>query len=134
MQEDTENINNYDEGTKCAFDAMTKEIGLLVDVYPRKNVVGYENQEAEDSERTKNAVQEWVSMQELDSTHEMVAAGQLNVGDVKFTFKSDSIIEPEGYVKKNDNWYKVLELTKVRGINKDEIMWIRAFGKKVPMR
>ena len=76
--------------------------------YPRKNIITYEGQEGEESERDKNPVTEWVSMQELDSTHEMVASGQLDIGDVKLVFQSNSIIEPEGYVKKNDNWYKVL--------------------------
>ena len=125
---------NYDEGLKEDFDNMTADFGVQVLVFKREDVINYEGQETEDSERIKHSVAETVSMQELDSTHEMVAAGQLDVGDVKFTFQADSIAKEEGYVQKNDKWYKILEISYIRGISNDKIIYIKAFGKKVPMR
>jgi hypothetical protein len=64
----------------------------------------------------------------------MVATGQLNMGAVRITFKSDSIVEEECYIKKNSNTYKIIRLTKVRGMKNDRVLYIIAYGNKVPNR
>ncbi len=125
---------NYDIGIQEDFDNMTDELGYsTVEVYLRDTSLNYEGQEG-DGSTTENVVRELAFLQELDSTHEMVATGQLNMGAVRITFKSDSIVEEECYIKKNSNTYKIIRLTKVRGMKNDRVLYIIAYGNKVPNR
>ena len=126
-------INNYDVGAKEDFDNMTDELGHEVTVYVRNDTLNYEDQQS-DIDFYDNGTTETVFMQELNSTHEVVQAGQMDVGDVKFTFKADSKAGEEGKVSTNNRNYKILKLTTVRGMNNDEILFIKAFGKKLPNR
>ena len=127
--------NQFDEGMKQDFDNMTLDLGRECFVYPRTETLSYESQEAED-EFLKSAVTEIVFLQELDTTHEMVSSGQMNVGDVRFAFQGASVAEEEGYVSPDGGktMYKILRLTKVRGMTGDIVTYIKAFGKKVPGR
>ena len=118
------------------YNNMTHELGRECIVYPRDDELTYEGQENEDSE-LGNGVREIVFLQELDSEHEVIASGQMDVGDVNLTFKSDSIAEEEGYVSPDIDStikYKILRLTKVRNQSNNAIMYIKGFGKKVPNR
>jgi len=127
---------NYDEGLREDFDNMTEELsgGRKVMVYPRKNTLNYEGQEGTDSGRGEGS-EEVVFLQELDTTHETPDSGIMYVGDVRFTFKSDSIAEEEGTVVDGDVEYKILELTKTKNMSdRNLIIDIRAFGKKLPKR
>ena len=127
--------NRFDIGMQEDFDNMTTELGREVTVYPRADVLTYESQESTDS-GLGDGVTEVVFLQELDSEHEMVASGQMNVGDVRFEFLSDSSVEEEGYVSPDTGTtnYKVLKLTKVKNQTNNVIIRIKAFGKKVPNR
>lgn len=117
---------------------MTKEMGKEVLVYPRNESLEYSGYEGESHNIKDNpmsakskGVKEIVFFQELNTEHEVVASGMFKVGDVKFNFMSNSIIEEEGYVVNGAITYKVIELTKY-GV--DTITDIRAFGKKLPNR
>lgn len=127
--------NQFDVGMQQDFNNMTDDLSLgkPVMVYPREDVLTYEGQEGTSS-GLGTGVSEIVFMQEVDQTNEAVAAGILNVGDVKFTFKSDSIAEEEGYVLENDRNYKIIGLTIVKGQSNGEIIYISGYGKKVPNR
>jgi len=70
----------------------------------------------------------------MNSQNETKNSGILAVGDVKFVFQSNSIAEEEGLVFTRNNWYKIIELTKINGMTNDSILYIKAFGKKVPYR
>lgn len=126
-------MNNYDEGIQEDFDNMTEDLGREVEIFLRVNTLNYEGQEGEDSDLGPSNI-EIVFLQELDSTHEMVQSGQLNVGDVKLTFQHNSIAEEEGYIKADGNIYKILKLTKLRGMNNNAILEIKGTGKKLPNR
>lgn len=126
-------MNNYDEGIQEDFDNMTEDLGREVEIFLRVNTLNYEGQEGEDSDLGPSNI-ETVFLQELDSTHEMVQSGQLNVGDVKLTFQHNSIAEEEGYIKADGNIYKILKLTKLRGMNNNAILEIKGTGKKLPNR
>jgi len=127
--------NRFDIGMQEDFNNMTEELGREVLVYPRVDELTYEGQEDENSGRG-TGVTEVVFLQELDTQHEMIASGEMKVGDVRFTFKSDSIAEEEGYVSPDSGttFYKILQFTKVRNQNNNVISYIKAFGKKVPNR
>jgi len=127
--------NQFDVGMEEDFNNMTYELGREVLVYTRDDVLTYEAQEGTGS-GLNTGVTEVVFLQELDSQHEMVASGEMKVGDVRFTFQSDSIVEEEGYVSPDDGitQYKVLSLTKVKGQTNDTVTYIKAFGKKIPNR
>lgn len=125
--------NQYDVGAKEDFNNMTWELGREVLVFVRNDTLNYEDQQS-DTDFYGTGVTETVFMQELDSKHEVVQAGQFDIGDVKFTFKADSVAAEEGKVTSNSNDYKILKLTKVRGMNNDDILYIKAFGKKLPNR
>jgi len=127
--------NQFDVGIQEDFDNMTYELGRECYVYERVNDLTYSGQEGTDSE-LKNPIVEIVFLQELDSEHEMITSGQMNIGDVKFTFKSDSIIKEEYYVSPDlgSTKYKILKLTKVKNQTNDSVLFIKGFGKKVPNR
>jgi len=122
----------YALGAQEDFNNMTSEVGKEVVVRARNDVLNYEGQEGESSGYS-GSVTEVVFLQELDTTHEMVAAGELKVGDVRLVFQSDTTAEEEGRVTWNSRDYKIINFTKSRGEN-DEIMDVRAFGVKVPNR
>lgn len=123
----------YDEGIQSDFDCMTDEAGREVTVQTRTEVLSHESQEAEGTAYTAG-ITETVSMQEMDSTHEQVQSGEFKVGDVKFTFKSDSIAEEEGRVIADGNTYKILKLTRTRGLVGNSILEIKSTGKKIDQR
>jgi hypothetical protein len=125
--------NQYDVGAKEDFDNMTNELGREVLVYVRNDTLNYENQQS-DTDFYGTGVTETVFMQELNETHDVVREGQMDVGDIKFTFKADSVAAKEGKVVANNKDYKILRLTTVRGMNNDEILYIKAFGKELPDR
>ena len=127
--------NQFDTGMQEDFDNMTFDLGREVLVYPRSDTITYESQQAEE-EFLKTGVSEVVFLQELDTTHQMVQSGQMNVGDARFTFQHDSVAAEEGYVSPDGGktMYKILQLTYVRGQTNDVISYIKAVGKKVPNR
>ena len=122
----------FSAGAREDFDNMTSEIGKSVLVKTRNDVLNYEGQEGTSSGYSTGTY-EIVFIQELDSQNEMLAAGELQTGDVKFHFKSDSVAEEEGVVVWNTNNYKIITLTEVSGEN-DEIIYIKAYGKKLANR
>jgi len=127
-------VYQYDIGAQQDFDNMTLELGKNnVEVQPRTFILDYSGQEGTSS-GSGSSVLETVFLQELDSTHEMIASGQLDVGDVRLVFQKNTTAEEEGYVIKNSNIYKIIQLTKVRGMANDVILYTKAFGKKVPNR
>ena len=117
------------------FDNMTAELGRTCTVYPRSDDLTYEGQEGTSS-GLDTGVSETVFLQELDSEHEVVASGQMDVGDVHFTFQNDTVAEEEGYVSPDSGTtnYKILRLTKVKNQNNNVIIYVKGFGKKVPNR
>lgn len=125
--------NQYDVGMQEDYNNMTEDLGREVTVYPRDNDLDYGGQE-DTASGLGEGVKEVVFLQELDTKHEMIQAGQLKVGDVKFTFKSYTIAEEEGFVKTRDVIYKILALTFVRNMSNDIITYVKAFGKKIPNR
>jgi len=127
--------NQFDVGMQQDFDNMTYELGRECLVYTRKESLTHEGQEGEDSKKS-SGVLEIVFLQELDTEHEMVAAGQMNVGDVRFIFQHDSIAEEEGFVSPDEGStnYKILQLTKVKNQTNNAVIYTKAFGKKVPYR
>jgi len=127
--------NLWDKGLQTDFNNMTKELGRRVLVYKRDDEMSYEGQSDENS-TVEPAISEIVFLQELDTEHEMIASGQMNIGDVRFTFQDNSIAEEEGFVSPDDGttMYKILKLSKVRNQSTNAIMYIKAFGKKIPGR
>lgn len=87
-------------------------------------------------DRVKPYHEEIVFLQELDSEHELIASGQMDIGDVRFKFQSDSKIAEEDFVSPDGGitFYKVLNLTKVRNQSNDIILYTKATGKKLPKR
>ena len=124
--------NQFDVGMQEDFNNMTLELGREVYVYPRDDELTHEGQEGTDS-GLEDPVTEVVFVQELDSEHEMVASGQLDVGDVRMTFLHNSIVEIEGYVSpdKGTSMFKVLTITKVMNQSNNAVVYIKAFGKRV---
>ena len=127
--------NIWDKGLQADFNNMTKELGWLVWIYKREEDLTYEGQEDTNTDK-EPYVPEIVFLQEIDSEHEMIASGQMNIGDVKFTFQSNSIAEEEAFVSpdEGETFYKILKLTKIRNQTTNAIMYIKAYGKKVPER
>jgi hypothetical protein len=127
--------NNYDFGIQKDFDNMTYDLGREVLVYPRADVLSHESQQAE-ADFLKSGRIEVVFLQELDTKHEMVAAGQMKVGDVRFSFMHNTAAEEEGYVSPDGGktMYKIINLTYVKNQTYNEIMFVKAYGKKVPNR
>lgn len=125
--------NRWDEGLQEDFNNMTEELGRELSVYPRSNDLDYGGQEGTSS-GLGTPTTEIVIIQEIDATHEVVQSGMLSIGDVRFTFRHNSIAEEEGYVYDGDNQYKILQLTKVKNMHNNNILYIKAFGKKIPKR
>lgn len=125
--------NQFDKGIQEDFNNMTEELGTKFKVYSKEYSDTHEGQEGEDTE-SGFSKEEIGSIQELDSKHEVVASGQFDVGDLRVTLKHDTIAKEEGYIEWNDSLYKLLTITKVRGLNNDVITHVVAHGKKVPGR
>jgi hypothetical protein len=125
--------NNYDEGLQQDFDNMTLELGREILVYPYDVSLTYEGQEGASS-AVGDPVTEIAFLQELDGSHEVVASGQLDVGDVRIFFMNDSIAEEEGYVYANGNWYKLIKMNIIKGMTGDKIVYVKGYGKKLPLR
>ena len=125
--------NLYDQGMQEDFNNMTIELGTEISIYSKTYSETYEGQEGSSTvDGTKYT--ETASIQEIDAKHEMVASGQLDVGDVVVTLKSDTIAQEEGYIDWQGNRYKLLTITKVRGMKNDVVTHVVARGKKVPGR
>ena len=107
---------------------------IIFSIFSRNSTETYEGFESDDGYPTAASATETAFMQELDSTHEMVASGQMNIGDVRIVFLNDSIIAEEDKITCNSNNYKVLGLTKVRNMSNNIVLYIKGFGKKVPGR
>ena len=125
--------NQFDKGIQEDFDNMTYELGHEVTVYPRSFDLNYEGQE-DTSSGFSTGMTEIAFIQILDEEHEMVQSGQLNIGDVRFTFQNDTIAEEEGKVIANGQEYKILKLTKIRGQSNEAILYVKGTGKKIPNR
>lgn len=129
--------NRWDVGLKQDYDNMTKDIArdTPVLIFLRDDLLTSEGQRSEE-EIAEKGIEETVFLQELDSTNEMVASGLLEVGDVRFEFLSDSIIENEALVTPDygETFYKVMKMTKVKNQSNDYVIFIKAFGKKIPNR
>jgi len=134
--------NQFDVGIQEDFDNMTEDIGHIVSIKNRANYLSYEGQESDYTDSHGETVEkqftepvlEVVFIQELNSKHEVVQSGQLNVGDVRIVAKSNSIIQEESIVTDNGAEYKVVELTKTGGMSNSIVMSIVAHGKKLPQR
>lgn len=126
--------NRYDVGLQEDFDNMTKDLGRKVLVYPRDDELTYEGQTSGNIEGVP--VSEIVFLQEIDEENEMVASGQLSVGDVRFTFLHNTIAEEEGFVSPDSGvtFYKILKLTRVGNMQNNEKIFTKGFGKKIPKR
>ena len=127
--------NRWDFGIQEDFDNMTKDLGRECIVYPRLVDLSYEGQE-DTSSGMDTGVTEVVFVQELDSEHEMIASGQMDVADVRFVFLSNSTAEIEGFVTADEgvSYYKILTLTIVKNQQNNVIEYIKGMGKKIPNR
>jgi hypothetical protein len=125
--------NQYDVGAQEDFDNMTRELGREISVYTRKFDLDHQGQE-DTTSSYEDPVTEVAFLQELDSQHEMIAAGQLNIGDVKIFFLHDSVIGEEDKIIADALTYKVINVSIIKGMNNNEVLYIKAFGKKVPGR
>ena len=134
--------NQYDVGIQEDFDNMTGDIGHTVLIKNRANYLDYTGNETDydDADGTTvdkqytTPIEEIMFIQELNSKNEMVQSGQLSVGDVRIVAKSNSIIQAESIIEDSGNEYKIIELTKIGGMNNSNIMAIIAHGKKLPKR
>ena len=126
----------YDIGMREDFDNMTEDLGREVTIYTREEVLTYEGQSGEDSNNKKYGTKEIAFIQPLDETHEMVASGQLNVGDVRFMFKADTIAKEEFIVSPDDGKtaYKILTITRPEGMANDIPVYVKGYGKIIPDR
>ena len=126
--------NVLDIGLQEDFDNMTADLGtddIIINL--REYSITHEGQEGENSVDGFK-YQETAAIQELDSKHEVVASGQLDVGDVRVTLKHDTIAKEEAFIEWNNALYKIITITKVRGMNNNVITHVVAHGKKVPKR
>jgi len=135
--------NQYDVGLAQDFDNMTTDIGHYITVYNRKNDLSYEAQETNDESpdgednpynQYEEPYEEIAYLQELDTKHEMVHSGQLNVGDVRVVLKANSEVKEEALIQDNNVQYKVIKLTRVGGMTNSVPIWIIAWGQKLPFR
>ncbi len=128
-------MNNWDFGLQQDFDIMTKELGREIIIFLRDDILTSEGQRTEE-ELALTGIVEVAFCQELDSTHEMIASGLMEVGDVKFQFLSNSCVEEEALVTPDEGitFYKVIKLTKVKNQNNNQVILIKAYGKKIPNR
>lgn len=125
--------NNFDLGAQGDFDSMTEELGAEILIYPRKYDTTHEGYEDENT-KSKPASKEIAFLQELDTKHEVVVSGQFNVGDVRVTLQANTIANEECQILANGNTYKILNLTYVKGMNNGAVLYVKAFGKKLPKR
>lgn len=125
--------NQFDVGAQQDFDSMTEELGTVIEIYRRKYDINYEGQEDENT-KNRQVVLETAFLQELDTKHEMVNSGQFSVGDVRIVFQSNTVANEECQILANDNLYKVLNLTYVKGMNNGVILYVKGYGKKLPKR
>jgi hypothetical protein len=133
--------NRYDVGIQKDFDSMTAELGTTFLVLPYQPSLNYEGQETEGVMYGEEFT-ETGSIQELDSKHEVVSSGEFSVGDVRLTLPSSTKISEEDLVEWTENvdkynkpaLYKILSLTRVRGMGSDVITHVKAYGKKMPSR
>ena len=122
----------YAAGMQEDFDNMTSELGRNVTVQTRDDDLNYEGYE-DTSSGWSAGVTETVYIQELDTENEMVAAGELSVGDVRLVFKNDSVAEEEGIVVDGTINYKIIDFTKVKGED-GTVLYVKAHGKKLANR
>ena len=135
-------MNQYDVGIQQDFDNMTLDISHLITIYKRINFLNSEGQESyqDDPDGLVNdpqydsGTEEYAYVQELDTQHEMVQSGQLDVGDVRIVFPSTSTVTPECIVVDNNIQYKIITYTKTSGMNNQIVMSIVAHGKRLPGR
>ena len=125
--------NLYDQGMQEDFNNMTIELGTEITIYSKTYSLTHEGQEGSSTVEGTNYT-ETASIQEIDAKHEMVASGQLDVGDLIVTLKHNTVAQEEGYIEWQGNTYKLLTLTKVRGMKNDVVTHVVARGKKVPGR
>lgn len=136
------NTNQYDVGIQQDFDNMTLDISHSVTIFKRTDYLDYEGQESYQDNpdgtihnpQYDEGTEEYAFVQELDTKHEMVQSGQMNVGDVRIVFPSTSTVSEECIVNDNGVDYKILSYTKTGGMSNSAIMSIVAYGKKLPGR
>jgi len=129
-------VNNYwDYGMQEDFDNMTKELGRVCLVYPRDDDLDSTGQE-DTASGLGTGVSATVFLQELDSQHEMVESGQMNVGDVHLTLQHDTTAQEEGYISPDSGttMYKILKLSTVKNQNNNIVIYTKGYAKKVPNR
>jgi len=141
-------MNQYDVGMQQDFDNMTHELGSVISIAPRLLMKNYDGSEnvylltfGMDGigfpilfSASPIYVEEVAFVQPLKENHEVVQSGQLDVGDIKCIFKSDSSASEEDTVLFMGEQYKLQNVTIVRGLSNDAIAYIKAFGKKLPNR
>ncbi len=126
--------NRWDEGIQEDFNNMTAETGNKnVIVYPREESLTYEGQEGPDSGEGDGR-QEIAFLQELNTSHDIVSAGIMKVGDVRIVFQHDTIADVESYIRANARLYKIMEINFHRGMSGDHIVDVRGYGKRIPGR
>jgi hypothetical protein len=122
-----------DAGVAEDFDNMTKEVGRLVTVQSRTQVLGYEGHEGESTTYT-SGTQEYAVLQQLNSEHEVVASGEFKVGDFEATMLSTSVVEEEGRIIADNVIYKVLRVDRINSLGSDAVLYVVAYGKKISRR
>jgi len=125
--------NRYDYGILEDFNNMTKELATQITVAPRSVELTYEGQENTNS-NAGTAVTEYASITVLDETHEMVASGEMKVGDLRVTFQADSTVEEESKITWDGENYKVLNLKKPKGLQNNIVTYIVGYGKRIRNR
>ena len=73
-------------------------------------------------------------IQPLLAEHQVVQAGEFDIGDIRCTFKSDSSIQEGYFIFYQSHRYKIQNLTKVKGLINDSIAYIKAFGVRQPLK
>jgi len=145
-------MNQYDVGMQTDFDNMTHELGQSITFESRERAQSYDNFETFTDPRAFGIPPDGIGfpiffllpqgvsyteiafIQPLKAEHEVVKAGELDIGDIKCLFKSDSNIAEEYLIFYEGATFKVQEVTIVRGLSNDKIAYIKAFGKKVAGR
>lgn len=145
-------MNQYDVGMTQDFDNMTHELGEQITLVARNAIESYDGSEGIYTDpilfgtigigfpilfsrsASDGSFTEIAFVQPLKAEHEMVKSGQLDIGDIRCFFKSDTKVSEDYFIIHNDGWFKLLELKIVRGMSNDSIIYVRAFGKKVAGR
>ena len=63
-----------------------------------------------------------------------IASGELNIGDVRCSFRSTTTAAEEYELVADEKRYKLQEITIVRGLSNDAILYVKGFGKRVSGR